>query len=149
MQEIRLIDRGGFGVVHEVVDRKGAHLARKSFDPQVGSAEEKDKLLKRFKREVQIQSRINHPKTGYLLHSGDYHGLWSWLLVTRRCQAVGMHVADLVGPNRRRASTRAAKIAAAGGAAPQTPPVRTAGVFSRDVTRIGPFPTTRSWGYLS
>lgn len=61
MQQIRLIDRGGFGVVHEVEDNKGRHLARKSFDPQVASAEEKEKLRKRFNREVQIQSRIHHP----------------------------------------------------------------------------------------
>jgi serine/threonine protein kinase len=61
MRQIRLIDRGGFGVVHEVEDRKGRRLARKSFDPQVANAEEKEKLRKRFAREVQIQSRIHHP----------------------------------------------------------------------------------------
>lgn len=61
MKEIREIDRGGFGVVHEVEDNHGRRLARKSFDPQVGIAAEREKLLRRFQREVQIQSRIRHP----------------------------------------------------------------------------------------
>src|SRR5260370_41355252 len=61
MRQVGLIERGGFGVVHEVEDRKGRRLARKSFEPQVASVEEKEKLRKRFNREVQIQSRIHHP----------------------------------------------------------------------------------------
>src|SRR5450759_3192081 len=86
---------------------------------------------------------------GYLLHSGDPYGLWSWLPVTRRCQAVGMCVADRVGLNRHRAAPRATKIATARGQRFQTLPVRTEGVSSLDVARIGPFATTRSWGHLS
>jgi len=60
MRELRMINRGGFGVVHEVELPNGARLARKSFDPQVSSAE-RDKLQKRFSREVRIQSQIRHP----------------------------------------------------------------------------------------
>lgn len=61
MQVIRLIDRGGFGVVHEVKSSNGRCLARKSFDPQIGSPDEREKLRKRFAREVRIQSQIKHP----------------------------------------------------------------------------------------
>src|SRR5207247_1136329 len=60
MRAIRLIDRGGFGVVHEV-ESKGTRLARKSFDPQGVNADEREKLQKRFEREVRIQSQIRHP----------------------------------------------------------------------------------------
>ncbi len=61
MIEVRLIDRGGFGVVHEVEMPDGQRVARKSFDPQVGTTEEREKLRKRFAREVRIQSQIRHP----------------------------------------------------------------------------------------
>jgi|HubBroStandDraft_3_1064219.scaffolds.fasta_scaffold10877_3 serine/threonine protein kinase len=61
MRVIRLIDRGGFGVVHEVEDQKGQHFARKSFEPQMGTPEDREKLRKRFIREVRIQSQIRHP----------------------------------------------------------------------------------------
>ena len=61
MRQVRLIARGGFGVVHEVEGKKGYRLAQKSFDPQGVSGEERDKLQRRFTREVQIQSRIRHP----------------------------------------------------------------------------------------
>jgi eukaryotic-like serine/threonine-protein kinase len=62
MRKIRTIDRGGFGVVDEVRMPNGRHLARKSFDPQsVGASEDREKLLKRFIREVRIQSQIRHP----------------------------------------------------------------------------------------
>ncbi|MGE0131802.1 MAG: hypothetical protein AB7U82_27270 [Blastocatellales bacterium] len=61
MREIRVIDWGGFGVVHEVQTRNGKRLARKSFDPRVKTQEEREKLQKRFAREVRIQSQIRHP----------------------------------------------------------------------------------------
>jgi len=60
MREIRLIDRGGFGVVHEV-EAKGSRLAKKSFDPMASDTEEREKLRKRFVREVRVQSQIHHP----------------------------------------------------------------------------------------
>lgn len=60
MREIRLIDRGGFGVVHEV-EIKGRRLAKKSFDPMASDPDEREKLRKRFAREVRVQSQINHP----------------------------------------------------------------------------------------
>src|SRR5713226_5350311 len=61
MREVRLINRGGFGVVHEVEDDEGRHLARKSFDPPTSDQDEREKLRKRFVREVRIQSQIRHP----------------------------------------------------------------------------------------
>jgi len=60
MQEIREINRGGFGIVHEVIDDEGHRVARKSFAPLVAEAEHV-RLKKRFAREVRIQSRIVHP----------------------------------------------------------------------------------------
>lgn len=60
MREIRLIDRGGFGVVHEV-ETKRRRLARKSFKPMASDSEEREKLRKRFGREVRVQSQIRHP----------------------------------------------------------------------------------------
>jgi len=60
MREIRLINRGGFGVVHEV-EVKHRRLARKSFDPLTSDPDEREKLRKRFVREVRIQSQIRHP----------------------------------------------------------------------------------------
>lgn len=60
MREIRLINRGGFGVVHEVEAHR-LRLARKTFDPLTSDADEREKLRKRFVREVRIQSQIRHP----------------------------------------------------------------------------------------
>jgi eukaryotic-like serine/threonine-protein kinase len=61
MREIRQINRGGFGVVHEVETPLGVRLARKSFSPQILDPAEREKLLRRFTREVRIQSQISHP----------------------------------------------------------------------------------------
>src|SRR5882757_10019022 len=61
MREIRLINRGGFGVVHEVQDDEGCRVARKSFHPLTSDSEERDKLSRRFSREVRVQSQIRHP----------------------------------------------------------------------------------------
>jgi eukaryotic-like serine/threonine-protein kinase len=60
MRKVRLINRGGFGVVHEVTDG-GHRFAKKSFDPLASDGEEREKLGKRFAREVRIQSQIRHP----------------------------------------------------------------------------------------
>lgn len=69
MREIRLIDRGGFGIVHEVEDASGRRLARKSFAPAVLDQAERDKLQKRFAREVRIQSQIRHPNIMPIIES--------------------------------------------------------------------------------
>jgi serine/threonine protein kinase len=61
MREVRLINRGGFGIVHEVTDGKGIRWARKTFDPPTKDDDERDRLMKRFVREVRIQSQIRHP----------------------------------------------------------------------------------------
>jgi hypothetical protein len=61
MREVRQINRGGFGVVHEIEHADGRHLARKSFDPMVSNHEDREKLCKRFGREVRVQSQIRHP----------------------------------------------------------------------------------------
>ena len=60
MREIRLINRGGFGVVHEVEAHR-LRLAKKTFDPLTSDPEEREKLRKRFVREVRVQSQIRHP----------------------------------------------------------------------------------------
>jgi hypothetical protein len=52
LREVRPINRGGFGIVHEVEDHDGRRLARKSFDPLTSDPEEREKLSKRFAREV-------------------------------------------------------------------------------------------------
>src|SRR5947207_73182 len=61
MRQIRRINRGGFGVVHEIEDDNGNRVARKAFDPQISEPEEREKLARRFAREVRIQSQIQHP----------------------------------------------------------------------------------------
>jgi serine/threonine protein kinase len=61
MRELRSINRGGFGVVHEVEDIDGRRLARKSFDPLTSDPVEREKLHKRFAREVRVQYQIRHP----------------------------------------------------------------------------------------
>lgn len=60
MQEVRFINRGGFGVVHEV-EENGERLARKVFEPLTPDPETREKLKRRFAREVRVQSRIDHP----------------------------------------------------------------------------------------
>lgn len=85
MRVIRLIDRGGFGVVHEVKTSDGQRLARKSFDPQVGTTEEREKLRKRFAREVRIQSQIRHPNIMPILkHDLDASPPWFTMPLARR-----------------------------------------------------------------
>ena len=61
MRKKHLINRGGFGVVHEVDNSDGCRLAMKSFDPPTADPEEREKLRKRFAREVRVQSQIQHP----------------------------------------------------------------------------------------
>jgi serine/threonine protein kinase len=61
MKQLRFIDRGGYGTVHEVEGKNGELLARKSFDPLTQDHDEREKLRKRFVREVRIQSQIQHP----------------------------------------------------------------------------------------
>ena len=58
---VRQIAKGGFGVVHHVRLSDGQSAARKSFEPRAASSEERDKLKKRFQREVRIQSQLRHP----------------------------------------------------------------------------------------
>jgi serine/threonine protein kinase len=77
MREIREINRGGFGVVHEMRMPNRKHVARKSFDPQVRGQEEREKLQKRFAREVRIQSQIHHPNIMPILdHDLDASPPW-------------------------------------------------------------------------
>jgi eukaryotic-like serine/threonine-protein kinase len=78
MREIRAINRGGFGVVHEVEMPGGERLARKSFDPQINATTEmRESLRKRFAREVRIQSQIRHPNIMPILdHDLDASPPW-------------------------------------------------------------------------
>ena len=68
MRVIRHINRGGFGSVDEVELPDGRRLARKSFDPLGASFDEREKLKRRFEREVRIQSQIRHPNVMPILH---------------------------------------------------------------------------------
>lgn len=61
MKEIREINRGGFGVVHEVEDHAGKRVARKQFSPLSVDKDQRAKLEKRFVREVRIQAQLHHP----------------------------------------------------------------------------------------
>jgi serine/threonine protein kinase len=69
MRVIREINRGGFGVVHEVDVGQAGSLARKTFDPQVSDPTEREKLRRRFSREVRIQSQIRHPNVMPIISS--------------------------------------------------------------------------------
>jgi len=69
MKKIRLIDRGGFGVVHEIELGDGTRAAKKSFDPQVSTGVDLQKLERRFAREVRVQSQIRHPNIMPVLDS--------------------------------------------------------------------------------
>lgn len=69
VKHIRDIDSGGFGRVDEVELGHGTRVARKTFHPQFGTDEEKEKLRKRFEREVRIQSQISHPNIMPILDS--------------------------------------------------------------------------------
>lgn len=56
---VREIGSGGFGVVEEVVNAKGEHLARKTFRPaSYIPTSAHDQLRRRFKREVKIQQEL-------------------------------------------------------------------------------------------
>jgi hypothetical protein len=56
---VRRIGHGGFGVVEEVTDSAGVHLARKTFRPAAHIPPDAyDGLKKRFKREVKIQREL-------------------------------------------------------------------------------------------
>ncbi|MBW4536441.1 MAG: protein kinase [Pleurocapsa minor HA4230-MV1] len=60
MKVIREISRGGFGRVEEVKLANGEHYARKIFNPAflTSSEYEYQKLVKRFQREVRVQSAL-------------------------------------------------------------------------------------------
>jgi eukaryotic-like serine/threonine-protein kinase len=60
-RRVRQINRRGFGIVYEIEDDNGRHFAMKVFDPQTTDSDEREKLRKRFAREVRIQSQIRHP----------------------------------------------------------------------------------------
>ncbi len=60
MNAIKILNRGGFGRVEELALSDGNIVARKIFDPtpEVIAATDVDKLKKRFKREVKVQSSL-------------------------------------------------------------------------------------------
>jgi serine/threonine protein kinase len=93
MKVVREIDRGGFGVVHEVRLDDGQVVARKSFDPQVGAADEREKLRKRFQREVRIQSQIVHPNIMPILQY-DLEASPPWFIMPLAAQSFEAKIAD-------------------------------------------------------
>jgi hypothetical protein len=86
MREIRLINRGGFGVVHEVEDDRGNHVAKKSFDPLTSDHEEREKLGKRFAREVRVQSHLRHPNVMPIIEF-DLEASPPWFTMPLACQS--------------------------------------------------------------
>lgn len=61
MKEIKQIGIGGYGIVHEVLMDDGQRFARKTFSKnQPMSQELLENVLKRFSKEVRIQSSISH-----------------------------------------------------------------------------------------
>lgn len=63
MQEVKEIGKGGFGIVHEVINDDGNHYARKTYCISQGftNTPETDALLRpRFLREAKLQSGIAH-----------------------------------------------------------------------------------------
>ncbi len=62
MKTIERINRGGFGVVDKVELDDGSIVARKTFDPAIplDSEADREKVLKRFIREVRIQSSFDN-----------------------------------------------------------------------------------------
>jgi serine/threonine protein kinase len=61
MRVIRQINRGGFGIVHEIETGQLGRRARKTFDPLISDPAEREKLRRRFSREVRVQSQLRHP----------------------------------------------------------------------------------------
>jgi len=81
MDFIRQIDRGGFGRVDEVLLPDGSHGARKTFDPQFElTPDEYEKLLKRFIREVRVQSSLS-PHIVVPIITADLDGDHPWYLM--------------------------------------------------------------------
>jgi eukaryotic-like serine/threonine-protein kinase len=70
-QPVRLLGRGGMGVVHEVLDRAtGERLAlKKMLDPDARS-------LLRFKREFRVMAELRHPHLVQLFDLGVDDGTW-------------------------------------------------------------------------
>ena len=80
MRILRQIKRGGYGVVHEVQAADGTRLGRKSFDPPASDQDEREKLRKRFAREVRIQSQIHHPNIMPIIES-DLEASPPWFMM--------------------------------------------------------------------
>ena len=58
-QTVRMIGSGGFGNVEEVIDSTGERFARKTFSiNQPLPIELHENILKRFQKEIRIQSLI-------------------------------------------------------------------------------------------
>ena len=79
MDVIETINSGGFGIVEKVRLDDGAVVARKTFNPSVPIRSDKDrqKLLKRFRREVKIQSSFTSEVVCQILDS-DLSGDNPW-----------------------------------------------------------------------
>lgn len=63
MNVLKEIGRGGFGIVEEVIDDEGNHYALKTFSvnqPAGFSVEMTDNVRKRFVREADVQSELQH-----------------------------------------------------------------------------------------
>lgn len=82
-QTIKVLGKGGFGVVEEVEDSRGRRLARKKFspDPRFSNSEEDlDKLRKRFRREVMTQGELGGREIMPVLDS-DLNSSEPWFIM--------------------------------------------------------------------
>lgn len=84
---IKELGRGGFGIVHEIVDESGAHLARKLFDPNQDMKNviakghiTLEELKKRFFKEVKYQSKVDSKNVVKILRY-DLDATQPWYLM--------------------------------------------------------------------
>jgi len=87
MRIIREIFHGGFGRVEKVETDSGEVVARKVFDPQLGilAATNRDKLRRRFRREVMVQSSLKgHAFLPILKYDLDCGSPWFIMPLAKR-----------------------------------------------------------------
>ncbi len=58
---VKEIGRGGFGIVHEVIDLAGNRFAFKVLNPAAFQQQDHTMLIRRFEREVRYQQMVSHP----------------------------------------------------------------------------------------
>jgi eukaryotic-like serine/threonine-protein kinase len=68
------LGRGGMGTVYLALDaRSGQHVALKILPPKV--AREEERLLARFRREMELSQKITHPHLARTVEAGTFQGI--------------------------------------------------------------------------